>query len=156
MLDWLSWRTSLTQRRTLPDFGFLLLLLYLAWSDQNPHFYKYHFEMAVEVDQWDCRFPKLFPVCEFVQSMVLNCISSVIDRTFFGGWHYCVFCILCHIIFVFLHLCILYLCRQRPLALLSPVIDPTLPGNSGDCLPLGPQQSTALVKYEDNCTNTQI
>ena len=55
MLDWLSWRTSLTQRQSVPDFGFLLLLLYLAWSDQNPHFYKYHFEMAVEVDQWDCR-----------------------------------------------------------------------------------------------------
>ena len=51
----------------------------------------------------------MFPVCEFVQSMVLNCISSVIDRTFFAvGTIVCFvsddFCILCHLIFVFLHL----------------------------------------------------
>ena len=95
----------------------------------------------------------MFPVFEFVQ-------TNAFEFPLLSHWSHllqlALFCILCHIIFVFLHLCILYLCRQRPLALLSPVIDPTLPGNSGDCLPLGPQQSTVLVKYEDNCTITQM
>ena len=95
----------------------------------------------------------MFPVFEFVQ-------TNAFEFPLLSHWSHllqlALFCILCHIIFVFLHLCILYLCRQRPLALLSPVIDPTLLGNSGDCLPLGPQQSTVLVKYEGNCTNAQI
>ena len=95
----------------------------------------------------------MFPVFEFVQ-------TNAFEFPLLSHWSHllqlALFCILCRIIFVFLHLCILYLCRQRPLALLSLVIDPTLPGNSGDCLPLGPQQSTVLVKYEDNCTITQM
>ena len=51
----------------------------------------------------------MFPVCEFVQTKAFDFLSSVNDRTFFAvGTIVCFvsydFCILCHLIFVFLHL----------------------------------------------------